>query len=352
MPFEKFRWSEGKLELQDGDPKPVLCEIDARDFLLLESFCYRVAPGDREQKTVYVIPGADAELDPEPRESETTEEPPHKVVVPPITGGQTDLASVPPFLWWLIASYGNHTRAALLHDALYADPGTTAPVPRAAADRLFLTALREPAQKTGVFRHWLMWAAVSLFGTMPRLAGALCGLHVLAVWGLTIGAAVWEWGPALGVSWPWWQVVLAALIVVPAFLIALGTSWRAGVDLTGGWLAPTALLLIAIVVPFALVNSAFELWSPSTLFVAVTALLLLGLLWGRAVDPSLRMWLWPTATIGLPVAMLPVLLIFLSIALVWFIDVGAAIAAASRKDQYGRSRGFELPKVRPSRLTF
>ena len=36
--------------------------------------------------------------------------------------------------------------------------------------------------------------------------------------------------------------------------------------------------------------------------------------------------------IGIPIAMLPVLLVFLSIGLVWFIDLGAAVAAAQRKD--------------------
>jgi hypothetical protein len=186
---------------------------------------------------------------------------------------------------------------------------------------------------------------------MPRLVGILCCLHVFAVWGLTIGAVVWEWGLALGVSWAWWQVLLAAVIVVPAFLTLLGTSWRAGVDLTGGWLAPTVLLLIAILVPFTLLKSPFDLWSPSTLLVLAAVLMVVGLPWGRAVDPTLRMWLWPTATIGLPIAMLPVVLVFLSIGLVWFIDLGAAVAAAQRKDQYGRPRGFELPKIKPSRLT-
>ena len=352
MPFENFQWSEGRLELQDGDPKPELRELDARNFTLLRSFCYRVALGDPEHETVYVVPGADAELDPETRIKETTEEPPHRAVVPPSIGGKTDLASVPPFLWWLIASYGNHTRAALLHDALYTDPGVTPPVPRRTADRLFLTALREPGQKTGAFRHWLMWAAVSLFGNMGWRLGGLCALHVLAVWGLTIGAVVWEWGPALGVSRPWWQVLLGAIIVAPLFLIVLGTSWRAGVDLTGGWLSPMALLLIVIVVPLSLLDSAFDLWSPSTLLVAAALLTVIGLVWGLAVDPALRMWLWPTAMIGLPIAMLPVLLIFLSIGLVLCIDFGAAVAAARRKDKYGRPRSFELPRVKPSRVTF
>jgi hypothetical protein len=38
--------------------------------------------------------------------------------------------------------------------------------------------------------------------------------------------------------------------------------------------------------------------------------------------------------------------------LVLCIDFGAAIAAARRKDQYGRPRSFELPKIGPSRVTF
>lgn len=32
--------------------------------------------------------------------------------------GDTDLASVPWILWWFVASYGRHTRAALVHDQL------------------------------------------------------------------------------------------------------------------------------------------------------------------------------------------------------------------------------------------
>jgi hypothetical protein len=120
----------------------------------------------------------------------------------------------------------------------------------------------------------------------------------------------------------------------------------------GGWLSPMALLLIVIVVPLSLLDSAFDLWSPSTLLVAAAVLTVIGLVWGLAVDPTLRMWLWPTSMIALPIAVLPVLLIFLSIGLVLCIDFGAAIAAARRKDQYGRPRSFELPKVKPSRVTF
>ena len=79
----------------------------------------------------------------------------------------------------------------------YADKGEQEPVPRATADRLFLTALRELGQEKGAFRHWLMWTAVSLFGNMNRLLGGLCALQVLVVWALTVAAVAWAWGPTL-----------------------------------------------------------------------------------------------------------------------------------------------------------
>jgi hypothetical protein len=249
-------------------------------------------------------------------------------------------------MWWLIASYGNHTRAALLHDSLYVDSGVP-PVPRKTADRLFLTALREPEQKTGVFRHWLMWAAVSAFGNMGKLLGGLFAAHVLAIWVLVIGAIAWKWGPSL----TWWEILLALAALV-GFLLVLGTGWRFGVDLTGGWLAPTALLAAAVLVPLvAAWPSPFDLgWTPFTLLLVAASLFFLGLLWGAAVDPQLRMWLWPTTMIGLPVALLPVGVILVAVRLVWFIDIGAAITASFRTDQYGNPRGFELPKIGPYRV--
>jgi hypothetical protein len=332
------------------DPMPELRQTGPNAFVILESFCYRVAPGDPEAGSVYVVPGEDSDRDPRTRHEWTTDAEPKRVVIPPTDrGGATDLASVPWFLWWLVASYGNHTRAALLHDALYVDRGEQEPVPRATADRLFLTALREPGQKTAAFRHWLMWAAVSLFGNLNRLLGALCGLQVIAVWVLTGTAVAWAWGPTL--AWRWWEIVLVA-IGVPAFLTVLGTSWRAGVDLTGGWLSPTLLLLAVAVVPLLLEwPSPFELdWSPFTLFFVATLLMLVGPLWGLAVDPTLRWWLWPTATIGLPIALLPVALIFLSSGLVWCIDLGAAIAKARRRAPDGSPQRFEVPRLRPGRL--
>lgn len=46
-------------------------------------------------------------------------DPKHRThVITPSGVGNTDLASVPWFLWWFVASYGRHTAAALVHDQL------------------------------------------------------------------------------------------------------------------------------------------------------------------------------------------------------------------------------------------
>jgi hypothetical protein len=351
VPFRSYRWDGEKIAVGSEDPKPELRQVGPSSFVLMKGFCYRVAEGDREGGTVYVIPGEDADRDTRTRHTVTTDDPPQKAVIPPTDeGGRTDLSSVPWWLWWLIASYGNHTRASLLHDALYLDKREEAPVPRATADRLFLTALREPGpKKGGVFRHWLMWTAVSLFGNLNRFLGVGCAVQVVAVWILGVAAVAWAWGPTL--AWDWWQIVLV-VAAVPAFLIALGTSWRAGVDLTGGWLCPTLLLLAAVAVPLLLAwPSPFELgWSPFTLLFVATILMLLGPAWGFAVDPTLRGWLWPTATIGLPIALIPVGLIFFSSLLVWFIDFGAALAKSRRRAPDGSRQAFERPPLRPGRV--
>ena len=340
MPFHTLTWEEGSVAVGDRTPDPELRQIDEDTFVILRSFCYRSPSTDPDEGVVYLVPGEDFEPSAQGRLGS-------RVVVPPETSGKTDLASVPSLFWWLIASYGNHTRASLLHDALYVDKGEP-PVPRRTADRLFLSALREPGpQKGGAFRHWLMWAAVSAFGTMRWRLGLLFGLHVVAVWALTLWAIVWAWGDGIGgVGWSAWQVVLAALVGL-AFLVVVGSSWRAGVDLRGGWLVPTAMTSLLVVIPLA--NEwtyPFELVvDPFTLLVVALALMLLGPLWGLWVDPTLRGWLWPTALIALPIAVIPAALILVAVALVWLVDLGASLAACLRKTPGGGKRPFEMPTL-------
>jgi Protein of unknown function (DUF1353) len=76
--------------------------------------------------------------------------------------GDSDLASVPWILWWFVASYGRHTRPALVHDQLVDQ------IERHKADRLFRDALKEV--KIGWFHRWLIWTAVSLETTFRTFA--------------------------------------------------------------------------------------------------------------------------------------------------------------------------------------
>jgi hypothetical protein len=372
VPFGEFRWTprqdggwDWDMNLQE-EPAVILRQQSAEQFVLLQSFCYLVPDGYDDTGAVYVVPGEDG---PDWGDTREVERDGHKVLIPPNpTKGETDLASVPWFMWWLIATYGNHTRAALLHDSLYVDEGEP-PVPRPAADRLLLMALREPEQATGVFRHWLMWAAVSVFGTMGKKTGALFAAHVYAVWLLLVGAlgwawgaTIWSWGPAL---WPdrWGErllpgevanavfVAVGCLMVIGVLAFSLGGAWRAGRDNTGGW-AYAIVVIGLIIVALLWLERPWSLeleWSPLNLLLASLVLLLLGLLWGVAVDPSLRGWLWPTALIGLPIAMFPVGLIFVSVYLVRLIDEGAARVRAGQKDEQGTPLVYKKPDVKPTR---
>lgn len=93
-----------------------------------------------------------------------------------LTGTTTDFASVPRLLRGVVSKVGLHTRAAIVHDALYRRPENrrvlaTVEVPspthhheisRRDADDL----LRAIARQSGASRvtAWMLWRAVRLFG--------------------------------------------------------------------------------------------------------------------------------------------------------------------------------------------
>jgi hypothetical protein len=178
---------------------------------------------------------------------------------------------------------------------------------------------------------------------MGPLRGSVCALHVLAVWVLTLAAVVHEWGSgAWGVlPWAWWLKVPAGVVVLALSaglaLALLGGSWRAGVDVTGGWLAPTLVLTAIVLVLLLRIGS----WP---LEVAL-ALMVLGPLWGLFVAKPLRWWLWPTSVIGLPISLLPVALILVAVFLVWCIDFGAMLAKWLWHDG-----AFDVPGIKPTRV--
>jgi uncharacterized protein DUF1353 len=376
IPFGTFTWTENDDGWDwnlDEEPAVLLRQEDADSFVLLQSFCYLVPDGHQDAGDVYVVPGEDG---PDLFDTERVSRDGHAVLIPPnlkagdpdAKKGETDLASVPWFMWWLIATYGNHTRAALLHDSLYVDEGEP-PVPRPDADRLLLMALREPGQAAGVFRHWLMWAAVSAFGAMGKKKGAVFGAHVYAVWLLLVAAIAWAWGTEI---WSWgpvlwpdeWDVPvvpaelanaavvgLGVLAVIGLLAFVLGGTWRAGRDNTGGW-TYALVVMVAIIGVLIWLERPWTLaleWSPLNLLLAALVLLLLGLVWGLAAHRSLRGWLWPTALIGLPIALFPVGLIFVSVYLVRLIDEGAARVRATQTDEQGQPLVYKKPDIKPTR---
>jgi hypothetical protein len=123
----------------------------------------------------------------DPRDGALTTIPAHDVTRPATDRhNATDLASVPAFLWGLVASYGHQTLPAILHDHL-SDLADDAPAgeqlsTRRAADDTFRIALRE----SGVtqLRSETMWATVSLQRYL-RYRPALGALLVAQV---TLGA--------------------------------------------------------------------------------------------------------------------------------------------------------------------
>lgn len=102
-------------------------------------------------------------------------------------GNGTDLASVPPFLWGLVASYGRQTLPAILHDRLIGQiPAEAPPRERMRRRRELDAVFRRALLDAGVpgLRARTMWAAVRLqayWSIRPALGLLLVGQLLLAV---------------------------------------------------------------------------------------------------------------------------------------------------------------------------
>ena len=191
----------------------------------------------------------------DPRDGRRTLVPAHDVERPPLPGNSTDFASVPPFLWGLIANYGPQTLPAILHDALVEDARRAPPAERLphrrAADDLFRIALLD----NGVhrLRARVMWAAVGL-DRSARLGGAggLAAVAQVTVGALALVAAV---ALAVAVS-PWWMLIfaapaLAAVVHGPETRLVIAASYLGALYLplvTGAFLASRAEQLLALAV--------------------------------------------------------------------------------------------------------
>ncbi len=196
----------------------------------------------------------------------------------------TDLTSVPSVLTWLVPRSGRHLPAALVHDALVADPDRAGSgeagaasyvserevvVDRVEADRVFRDAMADTG--TGVVRRWLAWSAVTLvtlWVAPPRPRGwyrvVPFATLLLVVW---LGwCATWDLldtSAPLAPGVPWiaeggWSAELlggaAGAVVVPLLLAPLwGRFARAGAVLGVGLAA-----LLHVTVVLAVLTLAYQ----------------------------------------------------------------------------------------------
>lgn len=172
-------------------------------------------------------------------------------------GRTSDLASVPPWLWSFIASYGRQSAPALLHDDR-SDVADALGDRRAALalrredDRVFRTALRE--QRVPLLRAWLMWAWVS--ADREREFGGVAGAIFMAQ--AVLGALVVV-GASVAAIWnPAWL----ALALVP--VLAAVPWWRLAplmllLNVVSGLLAPLIVLHLVALAPFRLLEAIVEI---------------------------------------------------------------------------------------------
>lgn len=115
-------------------------------------------------------------------------------------GNGTDLASVPPYLWGLVASYGRQTLPAILHDRLVGEVPEAAPPDERMRRRKIVD---------GVFRRALVDAGVP----DVRARTMWCAVRLQAYWRIT---------PPLGVLLSAQLVAGVAACVTAVALTALG----------------------------------------------------------------------------------------------------------------------------------
>jgi hypothetical protein len=141
---------------------------------------------------------------------------------------ETDLASVPSSMRWMVGSYGRHTFAALLHDALIRGVATTLrPLPkgpwekRVAIDAIFFEALVCLGVPKLLSR--LMWAAVTVKSrwTSGNLRRALTMLWMASV---IAGTGLLVWGSLNGR----WDAVALSLVLPLLGATLWGKGFRAG----------------------------------------------------------------------------------------------------------------------------
>lgn len=179
-------------------------------------------------------------------ESERILIPAHDPDRPAVGANQSDLASVPTFLWSLIASYGRQTSAALLHDRLselarHGEPATHIDR-RRSADRLFRISLIESS--ISATRSWIMWAAVAIEKYWEFRRWQAIAMTAHAAVGVLLVYAVIALAGGMGRSqlpFSWWMLALVALPAASSLIWGRDAIAHLVATYAGAFLAPFML---------------------------------------------------------------------------------------------------------------
>jgi hypothetical protein len=183
------------------------------------------------------------------------------VVPPNPEGSTTDLASVPAFMWGLLAPYGRQLRPALLHDFLCNHVKDSSPDQwfsiRRSADDLFREALASCG--VSVLRRSLFWAGVTLGRYLAyRLWFALVVI-ALAVLSVSI---IWYdiFSVVAGLVSDDGDLSLGLLLLAALVLLVVGVA-------LASWTEAGAVLLISVVAPLVAPAGVVVLLTQGLLFV-------------------------------------------------------------------------------------
>lgn len=151
---------------------------------------------------------------------------------------QTDLASVPLPLRWLVSNYGVHTPAALIHDWMIDEgPPVVGGLTPQYADRYFRFMLRE--LRVQWIRRWMMWSAVAL-----RTRWTTGWIHrvLLGIWLLSALGGIGLFVAGIVVGNPW--LPIAATLGPLVFGLMWGRQYAAGLvaAYNAAWILPPTVL--------------------------------------------------------------------------------------------------------------
>jgi hypothetical protein len=154
---------------------------------------------------------------------------------------ETDLASVPLPLRWLVSTYGVHTPAALIHDWMIDEgPPVIGGLTPQYADRYFRFMLSDLGVRW--LRRWMMWAAVALrtrWKTGPRRRA------LLVVWMIAAIAGIAGFGAGLVIGRP--SMVIVATVAPLGFALLWGRQYGAGLvaAYNAPWVLPPTIIGMA-----------------------------------------------------------------------------------------------------------